>query len=146
MRTEDSILAAATFATPVLAGRNLLPPFPSTELWFLLYAQVVQADAADWRNILLARRRGFPDERKIRQRAELDLSASAGWTQGEIRSILDAFSLPVDSRLSVLAVELLPEAEPPSDPLGANLGEVRILRTSPLVKLSDVCILPPCPV
>jgi hypothetical protein len=44
----------------------------------------------------------------------------------------------------VLAVELLPEVEPPADPLGASLGEVRMLRTSPLVKLSDVCIQPPC--
>jgi hypothetical protein len=139
MRTSEQILAAATHATPVFNGRNLLPPFPATELWFLLYAQVIQADGKDHRNILLARRRGRPTERRIRSRVETDLTASTGWTQAEVDAVLEAYELPVDSPLSVLAIELLPEVERPEDPLGADLGEVRILRASPLVKLDEVC-------
>jgi hypothetical protein len=56
--------------------------------------------------------------------------------------LLATYSLPHDSPLSVLAVELLPEAEQPADPLAASLGTVRPARTSPLVKLGDVCIQP----
>ena len=57
--------------------------------------------------------------------------------------MLEAYELPVDSPLSVLAIELLPEEQPPEDPLGQDLGEVRILRASPLVKLSEICVPSP---
>ena len=134
---------AAAHATPVFGGRSMLPRVPGTELWFLLYAQVRQADGKDYRNILLARRRGRFEERKIRSRVETDLNASSAWAQAEIEAMLAAYELPVDSPLSVLAVELIPELDPPDDPLGADLGEVRILRASHLVKLDDVCV--PCP-
>ena len=144
MRTSESILAAAPFATPVFAGRSMLPPFPATQIWLLLYAQVLQADGKDYRNILLGRRRGSFREQKIVTRVETDLSASGQWAEAEIATALDAYGLPRGSPLSVLAVELLPEVEPPADPLGASLGEVRILRTSPLVKLTGVCIQAPC--
>lgn len=146
LRTPESILASAPYAVPVFAGRSMLPPVPATQIWFLLYAQVIQADGKDHRNILLGRRRGTFREQKIVTRVETDLSASGQWLQAEIVAALDVYGLPRDSSLSVLAVELLPEAQPPADPLGASLGKVRILRTSPLVKLSDVCIQPPCAV
>ena len=145
MRTPAGIVGSAAYATPVHEGRNLLPPVPATDLWFLLYAQVVQADGKDMRNILLARRRGWFDDRKVRNRQEADLSASAAWSQPEIASLLNAMGLPGDSPLSILAVELLPEVERPLDPLGAQLGEVRMLRTSPLVAVGTVCPQPPCP-
>jgi len=140
LRTLERILVAAPHATPVFGGRNMLPPVPATELWFLLYAQVIQADGQDYRNILLARRRGRFEERKIEARVETDLNASSAWTQAEIDAVLEAYELPVDSSLSVLAVELIPEVNPPDDPFGHDLGEVRILRTSPLVKLDEVCV------
>jgi hypothetical protein len=142
-RTEDGIVVSSSFATPVHAGRNLLPPVPATQLWFLLYAQVFQADGKDRRNILLGRRRGRFNERKIKLRQEADLSASSQWSQGEITTLLSAFVLPEDSPLSVLAIELLSEGESLSDPLGSHLGEVRIMRTSPLVETSSVCIQSP---
>jgi hypothetical protein len=45
--------------------------------------------------------------------------------------------------LSVLVVEVLAEARNADtqarDPLGANLGQVRILRTSPLTPVPRVC-------
>jgi hypothetical protein len=44
------------------------------------------------------------------------------------------------SSLSVLAVELLPEPNGGfNDPLGGDLGEVRILRTSPLAAVQSSC-------
>ena len=48
--------------------------------------------------------------------------------------------------LYILAGELLPEADAPSDPLGAALGEVRVLHNLPLGKLEGVCIQPPGPI
>ena len=57
-----------------------------------------------------------------------------------MRSLLHALCLAPDAPLSVLAVELLHEAQPPDDPLGANLGRMRILRTSPLVPVPAVCL------
>jgi hypothetical protein len=42
--------------------------------------------------------------------------------------------------LSALAIELIPEPNSPfDDPLRSELGEVRILRTSPLVAIQGVC-------
>jgi hypothetical protein len=145
MRTMSGVFAGADFATPVHEGQNLLPPFPATELWFLLYAQVVQLDGADRRNILLGRRRGVFDRRKLERRQEADLYASATWSQTEIEMLLEGMGLAEDSPLSVLAVELLPEVERPADPLGGSLGEVRVLRASPLVKVGTICVEQPCP-
>ena len=50
------IVASAPYATPVLNGTPLVSPFeaPRTSLWFWVYGQVVQADGASMRNILLA--------------------------------------------------------------------------------------------
>jgi len=48
--------------------------------------------------------------------------------------------LPEDTPLSILGLELLPEPNGSfDDPLGANLGQVRVLRTSPLYPVSDLC-------
>jgi hypothetical protein len=61
---------------------------------------------------------------------------------------LRILGLPFDSKLSVVAVELQPEPQPTNphatvdqfnDPLGADLGQVRILRTSPLTPVPDIC-------
>jgi hypothetical protein len=131
-------------ASPVHEGRNLTPRVPATIIWLLLYAQVVQADGADRRNILLGRRRGFVSDRKQERRDEPDLAALVRWTQDEIEQMLAALGLPVDSPLSVLAVELLPEAVQVSDPVGTDLGQVRILRTSPLTPVPLVCPEPVC--
>jgi hypothetical protein len=141
MRTSEQIHVAAPHAMPVFNGRNLVPMPPATEMWFLLYAQVLQADGADHRNILLARRRGTVPEYKYNDKS--NLIASSGWTQAEVDAVLAAYELPVDSPLSVLAIELLPEEQPPDDPLGVDLGEVRILRASPLVRLSEICVPEP---
>ena len=143
-RAQEALLASALHASPVHEGRNLTPRVPATIIWLLLYAQVVQADGLDRRNILLGRRRGFVSDRKLERRDEPDLAALVRWTQDEIEQMLTALGLPGDSPLSVLAVELLPEAVQVSDPVGTDLGQVRIVRTSPLIPVPVVCPEPVC--
>jgi hypothetical protein len=70
----------------------------------------------------------------------LALTAEVAWDQAEIDLALRELALPRDSGLSVLAVELLPESVRMDDPLGANLGHVRVLRSSPLVKVPPICL------
>jgi hypothetical protein len=72
-------------------------------------------------------------------RETLDSAAVAIWDQSETEQLLRALALPQASSLSVLAVELLPEQDRKADPLGTDLGYVRILRTSALVGVPTVC-------
>ena len=65
--------------------------------------------------------------------------------------LLRQLGLATDAPMSVLAVELLPsplvhqpfgpgeKTNRYTDPLGANLGQVRILRSSPLVPVPAIC-------
>ncbi len=140
MRTADGITVSANHAHPVFEQRSMMPAgFPESELWFLLYAQVCQADGQDKRNILLGRKRGWYDRKRGEISQELDLHSLAAWPQPEIENYLVAYALEKDSPLSVMSVELLPSGERFADPLGQNLGEVRILRSSPLTKVPPVC-------
>jgi hypothetical protein len=124
-RTVDQLIVEAPFARAVLHGKNITADPPRTQLWALLYAQVRQADGADWRNILL-------DDRRLRPRRPLRpqssdayvvvSGASSGafqnrdapargemfWTQDEIEQLLLGLGLPIDSPLSVLCVEMMP--------------------------------------
>jgi hypothetical protein len=71
------------------------------------------------------------------------------WTEKEIRQLLKLFNLAVDTPLSILAVEMMPrydqyimfgeEADTGVRPLSRDLGQYRILRTSPLVAAPEVC-------
>ena len=71
------------------------------------------------------------------------------WSENEIRGLLDAFNLVHDTPLSVLAVEMMPRydqyilfADRETEfvrPLSTELGQYRILRTSPLVAAAAVC-------
>ena len=83
----------APYATPVFAGRNLLPFNPRTKLWALLYAQVIQADGASQRNVLLDRRLLI----KKGQPAFPPLGRGMGmtsWPRSQIQSILASLALP----------------------------------------------------
>jgi hypothetical protein len=144
-RTRGGVIASAPYATPVYEGRSLLPSVPATNIWVLLYAQVTQADDEDHRNILLSRRPA-PLRRKHDRRRPAVPRGDARWSQAEIEVGLASLGLPKSSPLSVLAVELLPEVNRAADPLGADLGTTRVLRTSRLVPVPPVCIQPPCPV
>ena len=74
------------------------------------------------------------------EREKLETVGIARWEQNEIDLQLRALGLPRNAPLGVLAVELLPEIERKPDPLGADLGRVRILRTSPLIPVPEVCL------
>jgi len=141
MRTPTEIVVNAPFAVPVANGRNYWTDPPLTQIWALLYAQVTQVDGSEQRNLLLTRARARLTDQQFRGRSGSSVYGFAIWDQNEIAARLELLGLPQDSGLSVLAVELLPEASMVfEDPLGGDLGEVRILRTSPLTPVPTVCV------
>ena len=85
-----------------------------TMLCFFLYAQVVQADAASNRNVLLLHRCAVFEQRDIDEAApaQRDRVGSAAFSEKEIQGALAALGLPGDLQLSALAVELLPGGTP----------------------------------
>jgi hypothetical protein len=123
--TPSLVLCTAPFATPVLNGAPLTAPVdePRTKMWFLIYAQAVQADGVSMRNILIAAEVGtfalelynidpvlrpyvvtlVNNAFKVRDRI-----AVAAFHQAQIEAILAQIHLPASSPLSVIAVELLP--------------------------------------
>jgi hypothetical protein len=172
-RTEQGVAVSAPYAAAVLNGRRVFSPAsdPQTQIWFMLYAQAMQADGASSRNILLGHVVGIPLGQGIAATgAPSGGSAASGGPrayrelpQKEVIAWLSLLGLAQTSSLSVLAVELLPfgqvqsrtDASPAtapaeaagaqapatlsSDPLGADLGSRRILRTSPLTALPSIC-------
>lgn len=141
-RVPDAIRVSAPYALPVFGGQNLTPLPPRTEMWMLLYAQVTQADGIDHRNVLLSRKPGPIQEKWFRGQFSISAMGVPGysyWDESELEALLSSLGLPLDSPLSVLAVEVLPELGRRSDPLGSNLGYVRILRTSPLAAVPSIC-------
>ncbi len=137
---QDQIIVSAPFATPVLKGEKLvnIELRPKTQLWFLLYAQVTRADGAQKINVLIDKVQGVLDPHAIQVAATRDLIAVNSFQEAVVRDELRNLSLPENSPLSVLAVEMLPGADIP-DPLGSGLGNQRILRTSPLTAVEFTC-------
>jgi hypothetical protein len=174
----EGIEAAAPYANTIYNGArvyDLLAGDPQTRIWFMLYAQVLQADGASYRNVLLAHELGVtiknPETKQGRNpQHSLNLNPMAGVTfpQLAVEEILLALGLPISTPLSVLAVEVLPgplhvvtpggdqpapeiagrieTVDSPAsvaqreDPLGANLGLRRILRTAPLTAVPAICL------
>jgi len=146
MRDRNEVVVVAPFAAPVFEGENLRPiRNPGTALEGLLYAQVMRVDGQQWRNVLLMRAGG-----RIRLQARGEhLAARADprfapavmtFPQDDIVQRLSFLGLPLDSSLSVIAVELLPEPDGSfEDPLGKDLGQVRILRATPLTPVPEIC-------
>jgi hypothetical protein len=118
----------------------------------MLYTQVLQADGASFRNILLDHRLGRTrrgDKENPQHGPTLGPLAAGVFPEPDIESFLRRLGLPKTSPLSVLAVEILPgplnvsvDAPAPregEDPLGTGLGARRILRTSPLTAVPAIC-------
>jgi hypothetical protein len=140
VRTKAGIFASAPYATPVQDGRSLRPLPPATEIYVMIYAQVYQSDAQDFRNVLLSHKLARFQGKPLDDRRSPDaLYADASWSAGEINLMLDGLTLGKDAPLSCLAVETLPGGTSVVDPLGANLGQERLLRTSPLVSVPPMC-------
>lgn len=148
--TQGKVRVAAAFATPVLLnGKSLIDPKegkPRTRIWFMLYAQVRQADGRTWRNVLLNHRHAETVGTAENERAEMtvrpsrDVFGHAAFNDDEIQVCLKNLSLAPESPLSVLAVELLPSrGDEIRDEMGENVGEVRIMRTSPLTAVPTSC-------
>ena len=128
-RNPDGLTVTAPHAQAVFGGKNVTAKPPKTELWCLLYAQAMQADASTPRNLLLTEARlqtrdsfskdvsGF-----LASRTDLPLTAfnaqrdnldapSIGvthWTDSAVVALLKQFQLAPDSSLSVLVVEMMP--------------------------------------
>jgi hypothetical protein len=133
----------APFAAPYIGLRRVLPTPPNTELWAVLYARVMQADASTKRNIQIDVRR----LRVVREHAPsttpFAIEGETRWSGDDIRAALERAGLPDDCSVSALAVELMPEPNGGFDrPLSGDLGQVRILRTSPLSALARDCCIP----
>jgi hypothetical protein len=121
----------------------VLPNPPNTEIWVVLYARVMQADASTRRNIQIdVRKLAIPRETRAKTIPRL-VEGEMNWSGTEVEVALQVAGLPEDTPISALAVELLPEPNGSfSDPLGGDLGQVRILRTSPLVPVQRGCCTP----
>jgi hypothetical protein len=140
---DDSIRIRAPYACPFVGLRRVLPTPPNTEIWVVLYARVMQADASTRRNIQIDLRRLRVLRRHGGESASLFVYGEAGWTRAEVKAALQLAGIPEDAPISVLAIELLPEPNGNfADPLGGDLGQVRILRTSPLSAVQENCCTP----
>ncbi len=167
-RNQTGITTTAPYATTLLNGQpalNLEAGDPQTALWFMLYAQVTQTDGSSQRNVLLARQlatllpQGVGAKPVDPQHGpNREPRGTTTFVAKEIAAALTLLGLPANSPLSVLGVEILPgpfrvtqtvgvaasasvgaAAVAGEDPLGAALGQRRILRTSPLVAVPAIC-------
>ena len=136
LRNNAGISVSAPYAVAISDGVTLRG-VPKTSIWVLLYAQAKQIDGRDVRNILVERIRASYDERKFRNRLQF---GEALFSDADIRKKVAALGFRNHTTpLSVLAVELFSQDTIPTDPLGAQLGDQRILRTSPLTAVPTIC-------
>jgi hypothetical protein len=144
-RLDDQLVVSAPFAQPYYQGMNVLPMPPNTEMWIALYAQVHQTDRAAMRNIQLDVRPAGIHHRHVEKKAHVsgrpaEMTAQATWDSETLTTMLATLGLDPHTPLSVLAIELLPEPNGEfTEPLGGDLGDVRILRTSPLTAVQADC-------
>jgi hypothetical protein len=141
-RNADHIRVSAPYATPVAGGQIVRAEPPTSELWALLYVQVRLADGSDWRNVLIGRTHLLFPEAGFRGRLGTQPQGMGFWKHSDIEAWLKGLGLPLNAPLSALALELLPEPGSPfnGDPLGRDLGQVRVLRTSPLTPVPAICL------
>jgi hypothetical protein len=111
------IVAMASHATAVFQDKRLTDPAsgngdPRTRIWVLLYAQVMQADGATRRNVLIARAPAIPHLDVVNGKPippqTRDIVGVAQFDEPSIEQKLADLALPAASPLSALAVELLP--------------------------------------
>jgi hypothetical protein len=140
---NGAIRVRAPYASPYLGLHRVLPNVPNTEIWIVLYARVVQADASTKRNIQIdLRPLRIPRDHRGKS-TPLFVEGEVTWSGAEVQAVLQLAGIPEAAPISALAVELLPEPNGSfDDPLGGDLGQVRILRTSPLSPIERDCCRP----
>ncbi len=142
-RKAKLITLYSEFARATQDGRELAPKQPNTEIWMVMYARVMQADGKSWRNLQIGRRRAFapkPSVGKPSKTRRASTAAISHFKSSEVEALLDQWGLPAGVPLGFVAIELLPEPNGRfADPVGADLGHVRILRTSRLVAAGGGC-------
>ena len=137
---HGGIRIRASFACPYIGLRRVLPNPPNTEIWVVLYAQVVQADASTKRNIQIDLRRLTMLRSQHQRSTPLFIEGEVHWSGADVKAALERAGIPDNAPISALTVELLPEPNGSfADPLGGDLGQVRILRTSPLAAVERSC-------
>ncbi|MCJ1350795.1 MAG: hypothetical protein MMC33_000776 [Icmadophila ericetorum] len=140
LRTHTAISVSLPYAQPVLNGVSVQPTNPRSTLWVMLYAQAEQLDGQDSRNVLLARQVAVTfGKGNDKLQGTIARFATTAFTATSVQQALSAWGFNSGATLSVLGVEMLPQEAPPGDPLGANLGGQRILRTSPLTPVPHIC-------
>lgn len=138
-----AVLVRAPFATPYAGLKKVLPNPANTQIWVVLYARVMQADASTRRNVQISLRQACFPKRHRKGTVPLVVQGEVRWTNEEVKEALEVAGLPMDIPITALAVEILPEPNSSfSDPLGGDLGQVRILRTSPLTSVERDCCMP----
>ncbi len=104
---------------------------------------MVQADASTKRNIQIDLRRLLIQRENRAETTPLFVEGEISWSGLEVRTALHLAGFPEVTPISALGVELLPEPNGSfDDPLGGDLGQVRILRTSPLSSVERDCCTP----
>ncbi|KAF2833499.1 hypothetical protein CC86DRAFT_10768 [Ophiobolus disseminans] len=135
-RNHVRISVSAPFAKPIVSGKISVGYEPSTEIWFLLYAQAAQIDGGtEKRNILVGRVKGVA----TRSRKFAHFEANAEFVRKDVNVVLGMYGLKTNTSLSAMAVELFGQQDKVTDPLGGDLGRQRILRTSCLVPVPAMC-------
>lgn len=137
----ESLSVNTTYSGAVDSQITRLPMYPRTRLWALLYAQVRQADNGRNRNVLLLRTpMYFAGDPRGSTKDIGEWFGRGAFSDKEVVSALRSVGLNPDAaNLSVMVVELLPNPKTDDDPMGANLGNKRILRTSGLIPVTLTC-------
>ncbi|MBZ5636271.1 MAG: hypothetical protein LAO55_24340 [Acidobacteriia bacterium] len=118
----------------------------------LAEAKVEYVASNQWNiSSFLAKRSEIPVRVANSVDVNLDMPATGvvSWSETELQQLLSQFNLARTTGLSVLAVEMMPRYDhyirigkaPDTSvrPLSQQLGQYRILRTSPLVAAPDIC-------
>ena len=119
-RNNSAIQVTAPYAVTVYNGNRLYDlkaGDPQTRIWFMLYAQVLQADGASYRNVLIEHREGVTfapvnvkglAANNPQHGLNFGPMARTDFTQKGVDERLALIRLPATIPLSVLAVEVLP--------------------------------------
>jgi len=113
-RIGKNINVSAPYALAVNNGKNVTATPPRTSIWCLVYAQVIQADGKEYRNILINEGMLRPIKTETDPTTGIFKDTLNGRTQQgsitftniEITQKLKSYGLPENSALSIICVEV----------------------------------------